>query len=182
MPTSVELPPFTYIALGNAALVEVENIVTTDPVPDPQAVPVLVTNPLAATDRQPEVPPPTPKNSCEVEAVPVIASTVVVALVVVEFRPVKFCSVDDPLERRLEALIDPAVMLPVLRDVEKRLVDEAVVAKKLVLVELVVVDCRPVKFCRVVEPVARMLAAVSRELMKPLVAARVVAKKLVEVD
>jgi hypothetical protein len=111
-----------------------------------------------------------------------VESEVDVALVVVEFRPVKFCSVDDPLERRLEALIDPAVMLPVLRDVEKRLVDEAVFAKKLVLVELVVVDCRPVKFCRVVEPVARMLAAVSRELMKPLVAARVVAKKLVEVD
>jgi hypothetical protein len=48
---------------------------------------VLVTNPLAAIDRQPEVPPPTPKNSCEVEAVPVIASTVVVALVVVDCRP-----------------------------------------------------------------------------------------------
>ena len=111
-----------------------------------------------------------------------VESEVDVALVVVEFRPVKFCSVDDPLERRLEALIAPAVMLPVLRDVEKRLVDEAVVAKKLVLVELVVVDCRPVKFCRVVEPVARMLAAVSRELMKPLVAVREVAKKLVEVD
>jgi hypothetical protein len=111
-----------------------------------------------------------------------VESEVDVALVVVEFRPVKFCSVDDPLERRLEALIDPAVMLPVLRDVEKRLVDEAVFAKKLVLVELVVVDCRPVKFWSVDEPVARMLAAVSRELMKPLVAARVVAKKLVEVD
>ena len=105
-----------------------------------------------------------------------------VALVVVEFNPVKFCSVDDPLERRLEALIAPPVMLPVLSDVEKRFVDDEVLAKKLVLVELVVVDCSPVKFWSVDEPVARMLAAVSRELMKPLVAVREVEKKLVEVD
>ena len=101
---------------------------------------------------------------------------------VVDCNPVKFCSVDDPLERRLAALIAPPVMLPVLSDVEKRFVDDEVLAKKLVLVELVVVDCSPVKFWSVDEPVARMLAAVSRELMKPLVAVREVEKKLVEVD
>ena len=44
------------------------------------------------------------------------------------------------------------VMLPVFNEVEKRFVDEAVVLKKLVLVEFVVVEVRAVKFCRVVEP------------------------------
>ena len=44
------------------------------------------------------------------------------------------------------------VMLPVLREVEKRLVDEAVVAKRLVEVALVEVDWGAVKFWRVVEP------------------------------
>ena len=85
-----------------------------------------------------------------------------------------------PLEVRLSIFC--SVKTPMLPVVAKRLLLLAVLAKKLVLVELVVVDCRPVKFCRVVEPVARMLAAVSRELMKPLVAVREVAKKLVEVD
>ena len=75
----------------------------------------------------------------------------------VDCRPVKFCSVDDPLERRLEALIAPAVMLPVLRDVEKRLVDEAVVAKKLVVVAFVPVALVKVNLCSVDEPVARKL-------------------------
>ena len=41
-----------------------------------------------------------------------------------------------------------------------RLDEDAVVEKKLVEVEFVVVDCRPVKFRRVVEPVRRMLAKV----------------------
>ena len=50
------------------------------------------------------------------------------------------------------------VMLPTFRAVANRLVDEAVVAKKLVLVELVVVDWSPVKFWRVEEPDRRMLA------------------------
>ncbi len=128
----------------------------------------------------------TPPAKVEV-ALPVTVSTPVeneveVELVVVELSPVKFCSVDDPYESKFEALIEPLVMLPVLREVEKRLVDEAVPAKKLVLVELVVVDCKAVKFWRVEEPVARILAAVRSELMKPLVAVREEVKKLVEVD
>ena len=52
----------------------------------------------------------------------------------------KFWSVDDPLERMLEALIEPLVILPVLNDVEKRFVDDAVVANCVVDVEFVVVD------------------------------------------
>ena len=47
------------------------------------------------------------------------------------------------------------VMLPVLREVEKRLVDDAVVAKRLVEVALVEVDWRAVKFWRVVEPMTK---------------------------
>ena len=39
-----------------------------------------------------------------------------------------------------------------MRSEEKRLVEEAVVEKKLVVVALVEVDCRAVKFWRVVEP------------------------------
>ena len=81
IPTRVLLLPFTYIALGNDALVEVENIVTTDPLPDPQAVPVFNTRPLAATCRQPVVPPPIPRYSSEVEAVPVTERIDVVACV-----------------------------------------------------------------------------------------------------
>ena len=76
---------------------------------------------------------------------------------VVDCSPVKFCSVDDPLERRLAALIDPPVMLPVLRDVEKRLVGEAVLAKELVVVALVPVALVKVNLCSVDEPVARKL-------------------------
>ena len=43
-------------------------------------------------------------------------------------------------------MIAPAEMFPVLSEAEKRLVELAVPVKKLVEVELVVVDCRAVKF------------------------------------
>ena len=43
-------------------------------------------------------------------------------------------------------MIVPEVMLPVLREVEKRFVELAVVLKKLVEVALVEVDWRAVKF------------------------------------
>ena len=76
---------------------------------------------------------------------------------VVDCNPVKFCRVDDPLESKLAALIDPPVMLPVLSDDEKRLVDEAVVAKKLVVVAFVPVALVKVNLCSVDEPVARKL-------------------------
>ena len=77
---------------------------------------MLETNPLAAIDTQPAVPPPMPKNSCEVEAVPVTVridevakvekrlvkvplvekKLVLVLLVEVLLIPVKFWNVDDP--------------------------------------------------------------------------------------
>ena len=51
-------------------------------------------------------------------------------------------------------MIGPAVNVPMLPVVAKRFVLDAVVAKKLVLVLLVVVEFTPVKFCKVLEPVA----------------------------
>jgi hypothetical protein len=108
---------------------------------------------------------------------------VVVALVVVLFRPVKFWRVEEPFTWTLERVVRPpvavtvpvklvaaeivwplivpeVVTLPVLREVAKRLVEEAVVAKEFVLEKLVVVALLPVafmkvKFWRVVEPRAR---------------------------
>ena len=71
---------------------------------------------------------------------------VLVLLVVVLLIPVKFWRVEDPYERRLAAVTDPKVELPALRTVAKRLVEEAVVLKKLVEVPLVVVLLIPVKF------------------------------------
>jgi hypothetical protein len=56
------------------------------------------------------------------------------------------------------------------------------VKAKLVVVALVVVELTPVKFWRVVEPVARIFAAVRSELTKPLVKVPTPAKRLVEVD
>ena len=49
------------------------------------------------------------------------------------------------------------VMLPVLREVENRLVEEAVVEKKLVEVAEVEVELTAVKFWRVEEAVAKIL-------------------------
>ncbi len=58
-----------------------------------------------------------------------------------ELTAVKFCRVEEPLERRLESVANPVdVIFPVEKRVEKRLVLLAVVAKKLVEVELVEVD------------------------------------------
>jgi hypothetical protein len=91
----------------------------------------------------------------------VVKKLVEVALVEVELIAVKFWRVDEPLTKRLERvakppvavrvpvklaaleivwpLILPEVIKPVLRAVEKRLVEEALVAKKEVEVALVVV-------------------------------------------
>jgi hypothetical protein len=57
-------------------------------------------------------------------------------------------------------LINPEVMRPVVRLVEKRLVEDAVVAKKFVVVAEVPVAVVKVKFCNVEELVARRSAAV----------------------
>ena len=87
---------------------------------------------------------------------------VVVAFVEVELREVKFWKVLEPVTRRFESEVKPPVavsvpvkfaaeemvwpftvpevMLPVLREVEKRFVEEAVVEKRLVEVAFVVVE------------------------------------------
>jgi hypothetical protein len=77
---------------------------------------------------------------------------VVVAFEVVALRAVKFWRVVDAFAR-----IVPAVNVPVFSFVEKRLVEDAVVAKRDVVVAFVVVALSAVKFWRVVEPVARKL-------------------------
>jgi len=83
-------------------------------------------------------------------------------------------------------LIKPEVIGPAVREppeavVKNRLVVEAVVAKRLVEVLLVVVEFTPVKFWRVDEPVTRRLLAVNRPVdeMEPKVP--FVANKFVEV-
>jgi hypothetical protein len=58
-------------------------------------------------------------------------------------------------------VIAPRVELPAFKAVAKRLVEEAVVAKKLVVVALVEVDQRAVKFWRVVEERATRLVVVA---------------------
>jgi len=97
---------------------------------------------------------------------------VVVAEVPVALMKVKFWRVEEPVVRRLERVvrppvtlsvpvklaeeeivwslirpevIGPAVRVPMLPEVEKRLVDEAVVEKRLVVVALVVVDLSAIK-------------------------------------
>ena len=63
---------------------------------------------------------------------------VVVALVEVELRAVKFCKVVEPLESKVEKVPRPVeVTLPALMAVAKRLVLEAVVEKRLVVVAFV---------------------------------------------
>ena len=65
--------------------------------------------------------------------------------------------------------------------VEKRLVKVPLLAKKLVLVLLVVVPCKAVKFWRVDEPVVRKLPAVKRLVMFAFVPESMVEKKVVVV-
>ena len=80
-----------------------------------------------------------------------------VELVVVEFSPVKFWRVVEPVTRRLarvvrpEMLIVPAVRVPMLPVVAKRLVELATFEKIHVEVAAVVVELIAVKFWRVVE-------------------------------
>ena len=62
-------------------------------------------------------------------------------------RPVKFWRVVEPLIKRLENVPRPVeVTLPPEIEVAKRLVEEPVVVKKLVVVALVEVELRAVKF------------------------------------
>ena len=122
-------------------------------------------------------------------AVPAIVMVVAVGvyvLVSTERVPLLAEVLTKPSEVKLESLgieAEPlTVRLERLPDVPKRLVEEAVVEKKLVEVAEVEVELIAVKFCRVVEPVARMFAAVRSEFTKPFVEVSEVEKKLVEVD
>ncbi len=103
-----------------------------------------------------------------VEDAVVEKSEVVVAFVEVEFRKVMFCKVDEPVVRRFERVVSPPVavsvpvklaadeivwplmlpevMRPVLREVENKFVELAVVAKKLVVVADDPVALTKVKF------------------------------------
>mgnify|MGYP001616786732 CR=1 FL=1 len=72
------------------------------PEPEPQAVPVFDINPVEEKGAQPATPfPALDTYSREVEAVPVTARIVVVALVPVELMKVKFCKVVEPVARML---------------------------------------------------------------------------------
>ena len=93
---------------------------------------------------------------------PVVAKNeVLVLLVVVEFNPVKFWKVDEPYESKVAPVMLPRVAFPALSTVAKRLVEEAVVAKRLVVVAALPVALMKVKFWRVDEPVARKLVVVA---------------------
>ena len=106
------------------------------------ALPVEETSPDADAVRHPV---PVLRKSAEVEAV-VLKRFVVVALVPVAFTKVKFWRVEEPLTRRFESVPRPPEKLPVVREVEKRLVLDAVVAKEAVEVALVPVAFTKVKF------------------------------------
>ena len=97
-----------------------------------------------------------------VELAVVAKLLVLVLLVVVDCNPVKFWRVDDPYESKLLAVTDPKVEFPAFNTVAKRLVELAVVVKKLVLVLLVEVLLIAVKFCKVEEPVAKKLVVVAK--------------------
>ena len=77
----------------------------------------------------------------DVVRVPVTFKLVVVALVVVELIAVKFWRVDEPVTKRLPRVARPELLKMVLNALVKVPIEE----KKLVEVELVVVELRAVK-------------------------------------
>ena len=98
-----------------------------------------------------------------------------------------------PRARAPDEVMAPEVMRPVLREVENRLVELAVVANELVVVAFVEVELRAVKFCkvedakernppvRVESPVTDRVPKTERLVGEKLVALRLVAKKFVVV-
>ena len=72
-----------------------------------------------------------------------------------------------------------AVKEETLAVVPKRLVEEAVAAKKLVVVAAVPVALRKVKFCKVEEPMASRLARVVRPLVTFKVPVKIAAEEMV---
>jgi hypothetical protein len=97
-----------------------------------QVTPLADTRPDAEAERQPS---PVPTKSCEVEAVPVTARLVEVAFVLEEFAIVTFWKVEEAEAVKFTPATSPVeVMLPPLKTVAYKLVDDAVVAKAVVLV------------------------------------------------
>lgn len=92
-------------------------------------------------------------------------------MVAIPTVPVKFAVLEI-----VWSFIKPEVIVPVVSAVENRLVDDAVVLKKLVVVALVPVAVLKVKAWRVVEPVTRKLELMVDEAVekKPLRSPRVV--------
>ena len=81
------------------------------------------------------------------EIIEEIANDEVVAFDPVALTNVKFCKVEEPRERMFEKVPSPVeVMFPPFAVVKKRLVEEAVVEKKDVVVAEVPVAFRKVKF------------------------------------
>ena len=69
-------------------------------------------------------------RSVEARLALVRASDDEVAFLVVELSAVKFCNVEEPVVRKFETVARPLMkVLPRVANVEKRLVDDAVVAK-----------------------------------------------------
>jgi hypothetical protein len=88
----------------------------------------------------------------------------------VALTKVRFWSVVEALAKKFVAVTAPVeVRFPILPVVEKKLVDDAVVANILVEVAELPVAFTKVKFWRVEEAVARMLAEVSKLVTKALV-------------
>lgn len=101
----------------------------------------------------------------------------------VELRAVKFCSVDEELASMFRKVPNPVeVKLPPEPVVKKRLVLDAVVAKKLVEVAEDEVELRAVKFWRVEEPETSRLASVASDDELITLANKLVEKKFVEVE
>jgi hypothetical protein len=92
---------------------------------------------------------------------------VVVAFVEVEFNAVKFCKVDDPVERRLPTVASDEV---------NALVNDPEPAKKFVVVAFVEVLFKNVMFCKVLEAMEMKpaLKVVEAVVKRPLVKAMVV--------
>jgi len=127
-----------------------------------------------------------------VEEAVVAKKLVEVALVVVErvmllkmFAPVKpllsVRRVEDAAVPDEHPVHEATVKFPIVARFEKKFVELAVVAKKLVVVAEVPVAFKKVKFWNVDDPVASKLEALNNPVVERLVNAPVVANRLVEV-
>jgi hypothetical protein len=101
--------------------------------------------------------------TCPLVPEPIEERYVEVSIVIVPSAPLVLTK---PFEVKLESF--ERASEPMLPLVEKRLVDDAVVEKWLVVVALVEVELRKVMFWRVEEPVTRRLAIEAIEVIDPI--------------